>query len=177
VLLAELGRGELERVIVKLDTSNTATGKVAFAKALKIFLAKSSPVFIQQLSELRNFCVHDLRNFDFDLNKYIIDKPEKGHALLKSIQREIKPGEKADSPQEGLLIATMNVIMQLRLHHRKCEVRDLEAKLQRTKAELLDAHNQSTPTEEPNSPQTPDPPESPQSLTNLRIDRPESESP
>lgn len=65
VLLAELGRPELEPIIAKLETSNMATGKVAFAKALNMFLSKSSPVFIQQLSELRNFCVHDFRNFNF----------------------------------------------------------------------------------------------------------------
>jgi hypothetical protein len=60
-LVSRFGTPELSRVVAKLDTSNPATGKVAFAKALKI-LPKHSVTFIQKLSELRNLCVHDTRN-------------------------------------------------------------------------------------------------------------------
>jgi hypothetical protein len=95
VLLAELGRPELEPIIAKLETSNMATGKVAFAKALNMFLSKSSPVFIQQLSELRNFCVHDFRNFNFNIDKYIAEKPEKvgrySRQFLKRYRQNISP--------------------------------------------------------------------------------------
>lgn len=177
VLLAELGRSELEPIIAKLETSNMATGKVAFAKALNIFLHKSSPAFIQQLSELRNFCVHDLRNFSFDLVEHVEKlRDDKRKALLKAISKEIRPDVPRGSLQQDLRAATMNVVMQLGLRHRECQVRDLEAEIQRLKAETLDAQDQSTPTEEPNNPQTPNPPESPQPLSKLRIGRPKSES-
>lgn len=58
-IVKELSRPELESVIIRLDTSNPKIGKVAFAKALKI-VSHDSSVFLQQLSELRNFCVHDI---------------------------------------------------------------------------------------------------------------------
>src|SRR5205809_316168 len=61
-LVKQVAAPKLANVIAKLDTSNTATGKVAFAKALEI-LDRSSIVFLQKLSELRNLCVHDIRNF------------------------------------------------------------------------------------------------------------------
>ena len=60
-LVKELERPALADVIAKLDTSNQMTGKAAFAKALGI-LGKPSITFLQKLSELRNHCVHDIKN-------------------------------------------------------------------------------------------------------------------
>ena len=68
-IIRELNRpGEaFDDVIAKLDTSS-ATGKVAFAKALGI-IPKDAGVFIQHLSQLRNKCVHNIKNFNFDLRR------------------------------------------------------------------------------------------------------------
>jgi hypothetical protein len=68
-LVKELDRTGLASVIAKLDTSNPSTGKVAFAKALGGIMPKDSAVFLQKLSELRNLCVHDVRNFEFQSHR------------------------------------------------------------------------------------------------------------
>lgn len=148
VLAARLSP-ELARVIAKLDTSNMATGKIAFAKALGI-LAHSSTVFIQKLSELRNFCVHDIRNFNFNLTEYISKlRDDDRKALLKAVNKEIKPDSKVSEPHEALMIATMNTIMQLRVHHLRCETKAMEAKADRLAAELLRAQKESKTKESP----------------------------
>ena len=187
-LSIQFGLPELDRVIGKLDTSNGSIGKVAFAKALKI-LRNQSIAFIQKLSELRNICVHDIRNFKFDLTTHLskLDNDDR-NALLNAIAKEIRPEitlgdervtakELADrNPRFGLAIATMNVMAQLHFHQSQCETRNLETKIVQRKAELFDEQNQSTPTEEPNSPQIPDPRKSPQLPGNPQTDRPEPES-
>jgi hypothetical protein len=50
-LLEHFGLPELQHVIARLETSNMATGKVAFAKALKI-IDKDSATFIQSCRSL-----------------------------------------------------------------------------------------------------------------------------
>ena len=138
VLLKHLGAPELERVIAKLDTSNTATGKVAFAKALKI-LTNGMVVFIQRLSELRNLCVHDVRNFDFDLNNHFENLPTaEREGRMKVIEREVKPHAMPRTLHEALVMATMNILMHLRLHQKKVEIRDLQARLYRKQAATLE---------------------------------------
>lgn len=148
VLLSHFGFPELKRIIAKLDTSNPQIGKIAFAKALKI-LNNNAAIFIQKLSELRNLCVHDIRNFNFDVVKHLETlASDKRGELIKAINRDIKPEWRDCAPQIGLKIATANVIIQLRIHHLKCELRDREAEVLRAKAERFDEQNQSTPKKE-----------------------------
>lgn len=159
-LLLQFGAPELKKTISKLDTSNTATGKVAFAKALKI-LEPQSAVFIQKLSELRNLCVHDIKNFNFDLIGYLSELEEvKRNELLNIVAKEIKPdfelaGARMTAkdlvkvhPRLSLVVATMNVLMQLHFHHEKLIHRDLKSEVCRKKAQLYDQQNPPNPTEQ-----------------------------
>ncbi len=137
VLTKHFQAPDLGRVIAKLDTSNPGTGKVAFAKALKI-LAPQTAVFIQKLSELRNLCVHDIRNFKFDLDKYLTSlSKEKRSELMKPILKMVRPEMRDKLPLQGALyIGTMSVMIELFLHHYKIETRALESKLHRLESEL-----------------------------------------
>lgn len=157
-LLLQFGVPELDKIISKLDTSNSTTGKVAFAKALQV-LRNQSVVFIQKLSELRNLCVHDIRNFKFNFIDHLskLDKGER-EGLLNIIAKEIQPefefkGVRMTGkdlaklqPRFGLVVATMNVLMQTHFYHSKLKNRDLTAELCRLKAEHFDKQEQSNPT-------------------------------
>ena len=57
-LAKQFQSSELSPVIARLAMSNTTTGKIAFAKALKI-LEPETIRFVRKLSELRNLCVHE----------------------------------------------------------------------------------------------------------------------
>ena|ERR1051326_2282777 len=148
-LVKQFNAPELARVIAKLDTSNTATGKVAFSKALQI-LHPTSIVFIQKLSELRNFCVHDVRNFGFQLEKYVDGlSEEKRNELVKPVMRVVAPQFKeSTSFREALYIGVMQVMMELQVHDLQCEVRDRKAEGQRLRAELFDMQQESNPKSE-----------------------------
>jgi len=65
-----LGRPELEEVIVRLDTSNNQSGKLAFAKKLGL-LNKPQRRYVAALSQLRNDIVHDARAVDFRFDEYM----------------------------------------------------------------------------------------------------------
>jgi hypothetical protein len=146
-LVKQFAAPELSRVIAKLDTSNPKTGKVAFAKALQI-LDPQSGVFIQKLSELRNLCVHDIRNFKFNLRAHLASLNEKDrNELLKPIMKALKPEFRATgTPYEALMAGTATVMSQLRLHDMECEHRDLQEKVYRQHSELWQ-RAQSKPTE------------------------------
>jgi len=70
LLAMELRRNELEKVFSRLDISNKHTGKAAFVEALEL-LDKPARTFMHSLSTLRNSLVHDVKNVDFDLEKYV----------------------------------------------------------------------------------------------------------
>ena len=146
-LVKELDRTGLASVIAKLDTSNPSTGKVAFAKALGGIMPKDSAVFLQKLSELRNLCVHDVRNFDFNLIDHLTQIGKaKRNDFLKACRRMVKPGHRATTcPQELLLIGAMSIMLELMVHDLRCEHRDLKRQLLHLKAERFDALDQSTP--------------------------------
>jgi hypothetical protein len=64
-----LGRPELSLNISHLETSNTKTGKAAFARSLGI-ISDATYKYIRSLSELRNEVVHDARNLGFHLRDW-----------------------------------------------------------------------------------------------------------
>lgn len=71
ILLTQLGKVEgMQNIVSKLETSNARTGKLAFIKAYKL-LSRDECLFVQLLSEVRNRTVHDIKNFDLDLKKYL----------------------------------------------------------------------------------------------------------
>src|SRR6266498_2185517 len=135
-LLKQFAVPELASVIAKLDTSNTATGKIAFAKALKILEPKSA-VFVQKLSELRNLCVHDVRNFEFQLDKHLDGlSDDKRNELVKPVMKLVAPESKnSTSFREALWIGVMQIMMELLIHDLKCRNRDLNSKLWRLQSE------------------------------------------
>ena len=134
----------LASVIAKLDTSNPSTGKVAFAKPLGI-MQKDSAVFLQKLSELRNLCVHDVRNFDFNLIDHLTQiGKEKRNDFLKACRKMVKPEHHAACPQELLLIGAMSIMLELMVHDLHCETRDLKRRLLHLKAERYDAEHEPT---------------------------------
>ena len=143
-LVRQFDAPELSRVIGKLDTSNPGTGKVAFAKALKMIMP-SSAVFIQKLSELRNFCVHDIRNFDFQIEKYLESlSEEKRNELVKPIMKLLRREFKSSTSfREALFVGVMQVMMELQLHDMQCDVRALNAELHRRTYEIYEAQKQS----------------------------------
>lgn len=61
---------ELARIFARLETSNPRTGKIAFLKACAI-LSETQMSFVKQISEIRNFIVHDIKNFRFNLKDHI----------------------------------------------------------------------------------------------------------
>lgn len=143
-LLKDFEKPELAGIIAKLDTSNTAIGKAAFAKALGI-LMPSSVGFLQKLSELRNVCVHDIRNFHFDLVAYLENlSDKKRNELWKPIRKVVNPETPASCPQEALLIGAMSIMSQLMVHDLLCQGRSLAQELVHTKAARFDEQNQST---------------------------------
>jgi hypothetical protein len=70
LLLARLDNPNLARIISRLETSNARTGKLAFIKAYGL-LEDNACLFVQTLSEIRNRAVHDVKNFDLTLQKYL----------------------------------------------------------------------------------------------------------
>jgi hypothetical protein len=70
LLTTALGRNELSAVFLKMELSNTKTGKLAFVKALRLYPGEHV-VFIRGLSELRNKLAHNVENaVNFDIIKY-----------------------------------------------------------------------------------------------------------
>lgn len=147
VLISHFGEPELGRVIAKLDTSNSA-GKVAFAKALQI-ITHNSAVLIQKLSEIRNFCVHDIKNFDFNLENYISGLEEGDRKKLrKLVDHEIKSGlDDLQWPGSALTGAIVNIMIQLHFHEMKCQLRDMTAQKYKWDSEELALLRQSMSTE------------------------------
>jgi len=146
-LVLELRDSRLETIIGKLDTSDGSRGKVAFAKALEM-LTKPSVDFLQALSTLRNLCIHNIRNFTFDLLKHLAEH-SKGNELRAAMRkgmeglsfgsdRTIPDGFVRDNPRMALFLGTMCIMMQLHVHNEKCEVREAELSLCQAKAERLD---------------------------------------
>ena len=69
LLSAHFKTPELNRIIARLEMSNTKTGKIAFATACGL-LTPDMRAFIQKLSEMRNYAVHDIKNFNFTFSSY-----------------------------------------------------------------------------------------------------------
>jgi len=70
VLAEASGKRELEGVLSRLEMSDTAKGKLAFAQALGV-LEEDERRFIKRLSELRNMLVHNISNVGFNMSKYV----------------------------------------------------------------------------------------------------------
>lgn len=69
LLIAHFNRPELESVFPLMDNSDIKRGKMAFVIRLGL-LPDRLCAFIQCFSQLRNFMVHDVKHFDFNLIEY-----------------------------------------------------------------------------------------------------------
>lgn len=156
-LVLELREPRLETIIGKLDTSDGSRGKVAFAKALEM-LNKDSIDFLQALSTLRNFCVHNIRNFKFDLAKHLVEAKKASElrtALLKGMrgmERQTTAMQQDfvdNKPRLAVFFGCLGIMMQLHVHNEKCRTRDAKDALLQAKAERFDQgeRGQSSPTE------------------------------
>jgi hypothetical protein len=136
-LVKHLQTPELSQLIAKLPIGNTGTGKIAFAKALKILEPKTI-AFIRKLSDLRNLCVHDARNFRFDLKKHLDNLDgNKRSELMNPILESVKPEERTKlTPQLALYVGTLNVMTELYIHSLECKNRDLETEARELQAQL-----------------------------------------
>lgn len=61
-----------------LETNDRRTGKIALIKAYGL-LSDNACLFVRMLSEVRNRAVHDIKNFDLDILKYLegLDKNQR----------------------------------------------------------------------------------------------------
>jgi hypothetical protein len=157
-LTIRLGSPALSSIIEKLDTSNQKTGKIAFAKALKMLTGESCG-FLQRLSELRNFCVHDAKNFTFDLSAHLAAMEEsKREGWFKSMMHEMHPSFEVKGsavpmrkfllalPRYALFARSLNIMAQLQLHDQQSHLRELNRQIELLES-LTSERNQSTPKE------------------------------
>jgi len=113
LLTEHLKRPELAGTFSRLEMSNEATGKVAFATALGL-LEKPERRFIISFSELRNMLVHDVRNVNFDLASHVQGMDQKDqdtfqrkfNLLSTEVTNEIRSLFRLD-PRQALWYASM----------------------------------------------------------------------
>jgi hypothetical protein len=70
LVVKRLQNPAIQEAVVHLEFNHAKSGKVAFARALKLIGAKEA-AFLRGLSELRNNLVHDVRNVKFEFRSYI----------------------------------------------------------------------------------------------------------
>lgn len=91
LLLAHFKKPEAADAFARLEMSNFKSGKMAFVSACEL-LPKPMRTFIQRLSEMRNYAVHDVKHFDFTFNEYrdqVVKQDEKP-AWRKAIAFAVK---------------------------------------------------------------------------------------
>ena len=81
-----IGCSALENTISFLDTSNSKTGKVEFAKNM-LLLENIDVTYIRKLSEIRNKLVHNISNLGFSLasDYQSMDKNQKSSFINKAL--------------------------------------------------------------------------------------------
>jgi hypothetical protein len=70
LILGRLHEPKLADIVSHLETNDRRTGKIAFIKAYDLLPSRAC-LFVRMLSEVRNRAVHDVKNFDLDLIKYL----------------------------------------------------------------------------------------------------------
>ena len=81
---------ELKGVIARIDTGDTQRGKIAFAHKFG-WVEKHEMTFVCNFSTLRNFLVHDAKNFGFQLTSYAGTLKD-GDAWIRLLARFIPEG-------------------------------------------------------------------------------------
>jgi hypothetical protein len=85
----KLGHPELSEIISRFETGDRQRGKLAWAKTLGL-LSEQSRSFIRVISELRNVLVHNISEFDFSLQKWILEmNPKSFKNFMDSFSKEL----------------------------------------------------------------------------------------
>src|SRR6266446_6527915 len=71
MVAGRLRHKELNEIVERLSIAGK-TGKIAFAEAFGL-LSKESVKFVRLISEVRRNLVHDIKHFDFDLYRYLMN--------------------------------------------------------------------------------------------------------
>jgi len=155
-IVTRLGTPELYDIIPRFETGNTKSGKAKIAKELQL-ISHTEMVFIQKLSEIRNKCAHDTRNFGFDLKKYLEepDPKDERKAFLKAVSKAKDSSQITFPPYPGLPISIQQdlvyigtgIIAMLAIHNRAWEIRWKDHKWPPTAVVFPSSSNQSSPTE------------------------------
>jgi len=72
LLITQLANPKLVKVIAKLPMSDRRYGKMAFVRAYSL-LPDNACSFVDLLASVRNHAVHDIKNLDLNLTKYVED--------------------------------------------------------------------------------------------------------
>ena len=72
LLITTFGNPAFTEIFSRLELSNKKTGKLAFISQANL-IDEFDKKLIYELSEIRNKLVHDIRNVEFDLVKYVSD--------------------------------------------------------------------------------------------------------
>jgi hypothetical protein len=161
MILNHFAEPRISRIITKLQIGNSGTGKLAFAKALDLIPLESRE-FISVLSDIRNFCIHDVKNFDFDLKSYVKSLPlgkldeflrTATFSMLRSLEIpdfSITEYQQTitDNPRLGILSAGIGFLGDVIIHQKQCQLRDATAEVQRLQAEEFHRSSESSPTEQ-----------------------------
>lgn len=107
LILSRLGAPTAE-IVEHLETNNARTGKIAFINAYEL-LPKNCVRFIRSLSEVRNRAVHDFKNFDLDLKKYLAaQNPDQQRNWKLGLTSYLDAYDNSKKPQELLDLAMEN---------------------------------------------------------------------
>lgn len=105
------------KVFSRLEMSNSKTGEMAFVAACNL-LPKGMRTFIQKLSEMRNFAVHDIRNFNFTFDAYrqslkLEDRKAWGRAIaFTENTNEAKDSAAQSDLKTAVQMGCVRIIMQ-----------------------------------------------------------------
>ena len=109
---------KLVDVISHLETNDRRTGKIAFIKVYDL-LPGDACLFVRMLSEVRNRAVHDIKNFDLDLVKYLqgLNKEQKQNWKLALTSWMVTRPIKANSARYARFLPNSTEKCHIQLLH------------------------------------------------------------
>lgn len=108
MLIYKLGK-DLTETVLRLETSNAKTGKVAFAKGFGM-ITKFQFSFIRRLSELRNILVHDAKELTFSFSNWWNSLKKETKDAWKRDMHYYNPEKKEFSPLVSMESDLMNTL-------------------------------------------------------------------
>lgn len=104
LILSRLTEPRAAKIVSHLETNNDRRGKLAFLKAYGL-LPEKALLLVKLLSDVRNVVVHDIKNFNFDLEKYLhaLNKTEQNH-WIDSLSWWVDPPLISEWARKNLLL-------------------------------------------------------------------------